>query len=54
VASNPEADRYLGESIRDWPDQKALAELMLKVGWGKVAWRNLTGGIVAMHRAIRP
>ena len=54
VASNPDAYTYLAESIQDWPDQKALADLMLKAGWGKVAWRNLTGGIVAMHRAIRP
>lgn len=54
VSSNPEAYTYLAESIRDWPDQKALADVMIRAGWGKVAWRNLTGGIVAMHRAIRP
>lgn len=54
VAHNAEAYSYLVESIRDWPDQKALAALMLDAGWGKVAWRNLTAGIVAMHRAIRP
>jgi demethylmenaquinone methyltransferase / 2-methoxy-6-polyprenyl-1,4-benzoquinol methylase len=54
VASNPEAYTYLAESIQDWPDQKELSNLLLQAGWGKVAWRNLTGGIVAMHRAIRP
>lgn len=54
VATNPEAYTYLAESIRDWPDQRELADLIIAAGWGKVAWRNLTGGVVAMHRAIRP
>jgi demethylmenaquinone methyltransferase/2-methoxy-6-polyprenyl-1,4-benzoquinol methylase len=54
VSSNPDAYVYLAESIRAWPDQAALAALIGKAGWGKVAWRNLTGGVVAMHRAIRP
>lgn len=54
VSSNPEAYGYLVESIREWPDQQGLADMIIGVGWGKVAWRNLTGGIVAMHRAIRP
>jgi demethylmenaquinone methyltransferase/2-methoxy-6-polyprenyl-1,4-benzoquinol methylase len=54
VSSNPDAYVYLAESIRAWPDQAELAAMIGKAGWGKVAWRNLTGGIVAMHRAIRP
>jgi demethylmenaquinone methyltransferase/2-methoxy-6-polyprenyl-1,4-benzoquinol methylase len=54
VSSNPDAYVYLAESIRAWPDQPALAGLMQKAGWSKVAWRNLTGGIVALHRAVRP
>ncbi|MBT8227188.1 MAG: demethylmenaquinone methyltransferase [Dactylosporangium sp.] len=54
VAGSTEAYAYLVESIRTWPDQQALADLMMAAGWGKVAWRNLTGGVVAMHRAIRP
>lgn len=54
VSSNPDAYVYLAESIRAWPDQAGLAAMIGKAGWGKVAWRNLTGGIVAMHRAIRP
>ncbi|MCC8480997.1 class I SAM-dependent methyltransferase, partial [Streptomyces globisporus] len=37
----------------DWPDQPALAALLQKSGWSKVAWRNLTGGVVALHRATR-
>jgi demethylmenaquinone methyltransferase / 2-methoxy-6-polyprenyl-1,4-benzoquinol methylase len=54
VASNPDAYVYLAESIRAWPDQRALAERIGAAGWSKVAWRNLTGGIVALHRGTRP
>ena len=53
VSSNPDAYVYLAESIRDWPDQPALAERLRKAGWVKVAWRNLTGGIVALHRGFK-
>jgi demethylmenaquinone methyltransferase/2-methoxy-6-polyprenyl-1,4-benzoquinol methylase len=53
VSSNPEAYVYLAESIRAWPDQRALAERIAATGWGQVTWRNLTGGIVALHRAVR-
>lgn len=53
VSSNPEAYVYLAESIRAWPDQPALAARIAAAGWGKVAWRDLTGGIVALHRAVR-
>jgi demethylmenaquinone methyltransferase/2-methoxy-6-polyprenyl-1,4-benzoquinol methylase len=53
VASNPEAYVYLAESIRAWPDQAGLAARIAASGWHRVAWRNLTGGIVALHRATR-
>ena len=53
VSSNPDAYVYLAESIRAWPDQPALAERLRKAGWSKVAWRNLTGGIVALHRGFK-
>jgi demethylmenaquinone methyltransferase / 2-methoxy-6-polyprenyl-1,4-benzoquinol methylase len=54
VASNPDAYVYLAESIRAWPDQTALAARTAASGpWRRVGWRNLTGGIVALHRAIR-
>lgn len=53
VASNPEAYVYLAESIRAWPDQKALAAVIAGAGWTSVRWRNLTGGIAALHRAVR-
>ncbi|MFE9249947.1 demethylmenaquinone methyltransferase [Streptomyces sp. NPDC007088] len=54
VSSNPDAYVYLAESIRAWPDQPALASLLQDAGWSKVAWRNLTGGIVALHRGFKP
>ncbi|MEU4565788.1 demethylmenaquinone methyltransferase [Micromonospora sp. NPDC023956] len=53
VASNPDAYVYLAESIRAWPDQPALAARIGGAGWSRVAWRNLTGGVAALHRAVR-
>lgn len=53
VSSNPDAYVYLAESIRAWPDQAGLAARLQRAGWSKVAWRNLTGGIVALHRGVR-
>lgn len=54
VSSDPAAYVYLAESIRAWPDQPALALRLQAGGWGDVAWRDLTGGIVALHRAVNP
>ncbi len=51
VSSSPDAYVYLAESIRAWPDQEALAGIIQRAGWGKPKWRNLSGGIVALHRA---
>ena len=50
TSSNPEAYVYLAESIRAWPDQRALARDLESAGWTRVQWRNLSGGIVALHR----
>jgi demethylmenaquinone methyltransferase/2-methoxy-6-polyprenyl-1,4-benzoquinol methylase len=54
VSSSPDAYVYLAESIRAWPDQAALADRIQQAGWRGVGWRNLTGGIVALHRGTRP
>jgi len=54
VSSNPDAYVYLAESIRAWPDQRALAKRLQGAGWAAVAWRNLSGGIVALHRGTNP
>ena len=51
VASSPDAYVYLAESIRAWPDQQGLAALVADAGWLRPEWRNLSGGIVALHRA---
>ncbi len=53
VSSSPDAYVYLAESIRAWPDQAGLADLMIEAGWVQVAWRDLSGGIVALHRGVR-
>ncbi len=54
VASNPDAYVYLAQSIRAWPDQAGLAaRIAASGGWTGIGWRNLTGGIVALHRATR-
>jgi demethylmenaquinone methyltransferase/2-methoxy-6-polyprenyl-1,4-benzoquinol methylase len=53
ASSNPDAYEYLAESIRAWPDQADLAGDLLAAGWRHVAWRNLNGGVVAVHRAVR-
>ena len=54
VSSNPEAYVYLAESIRAWPDQATLAHQISAAGWSAVRWRNLTGGIVALHAGYKP
>jgi demethylmenaquinone methyltransferase/2-methoxy-6-polyprenyl-1,4-benzoquinol methylase len=54
VSSNPDAYVYLAESIRAWPDQRTLASRIESAGWEGVRWRNLTGGIVALHVARKP
>jgi demethylmenaquinone methyltransferase/2-methoxy-6-polyprenyl-1,4-benzoquinol methylase len=53
-SSNKEAYAYLAESMRDWHDQRALALRMAEAGWDEVEWLNLTLGVVALHRAIKP
>jgi demethylmenaquinone methyltransferase/2-methoxy-6-polyprenyl-1,4-benzoquinol methylase len=54
VAKEPDAYVYLAESIRAWPDQTDLGRIIKGTGWAQVAFRNLTGGVVALHRATRP
>jgi demethylmenaquinone methyltransferase/2-methoxy-6-polyprenyl-1,4-benzoquinol methylase len=53
VSSNPDAYVYLAESIRAWPGQAELARTIAAAGWRDVRYRNLTGGIVALHVAER-
>ena len=53
VTSDPSAYRYLAESILAWPDQRELAAIISSAGFSRVRWKDLTGGIVAVHQAIR-
>ncbi|MEJ4112904.1 demethylmenaquinone methyltransferase [Corynebacterium kroppenstedtii] len=54
VSSDPESYVYLAESIRAWPDQGDLARIIRSAGWIDVGWRNVTGGVVALHSATKP
>ena len=53
VAGDADSYQYLAESIRTFPDQEALAGMMRAAGLSRVSYRNLTGGIAAMHRGWR-
>jgi demethylmenaquinone methyltransferase/2-methoxy-6-polyprenyl-1,4-benzoquinol methylase len=53
TSSNPDAYVYLAESIRAWPHQTGLAARIRASGWQQVGWRNMSGGIVALHYGVR-
>ena len=53
MSSNPDAYVYLAESIRAWPNQDELSKVILASGWKTCEYRDLTGGIVALHRATK-
>lgn len=52
-SSNPESYTYLAETIREWPAQEPFAAAIREAGWTGVQYRNLTGGIVALHRGFK-
>ncbi|MGC5616579.1 demethylmenaquinone methyltransferase [Georgenia sp. Z1491] len=52
-SSNNPAYAYLAESIEDWPDQAGVSDAIRAAGWTGVQHRDLSGGIVAVHRARR-
>jgi demethylmenaquinone methyltransferase/2-methoxy-6-polyprenyl-1,4-benzoquinol methylase len=54
ASSNAEAYDYLGESIAAWPNQATLSSWLRDAGFDAVAYRNLTLGIVALHRGVKP
>ncbi len=53
VTGDGQPYRYLVESIRVFPKQEALAEKLRTAGFSKVTYRNLTGGVVAIHSGWR-
>ena len=54
ASSNKDAYGYLRESIEEWPDQGTLTQWIRGVGFTRVAYRNLTAGVVALHRGHKP
>lgn len=54
ASTNPDAYRYLFESIADWPEQAVLSQWLRGAGFTRVAYRNLTAGVVALHRGRKP
>ena len=53
VAGDRGSYRYLAESIRRFPAQAAFAAMITDAGLGQVRWRDLSGGIAALHSAWR-
>jgi len=53
IANDADSYRYLAESIRQHPNQEILKAMMESAGFSHVDVRNLTGGIVAIHRGYR-
>jgi demethylmenaquinone methyltransferase/2-methoxy-6-polyprenyl-1,4-benzoquinol methylase len=54
VTNDADSYRYLAESIRMHPDQESLKAMMGEAGFERVTYHNMTGGIVALHRGIKP
>ena len=54
VATTVDAYEYLAESILEWPDQELLRRWFIDAGLEKAQYRNLSGGIVALHRGVVP
>lgn len=54
ITQDAESYRYLAESIRMHPDQDTLKDMLIQAGFERVTYHNMTGGIVALHRGIKP
>jgi len=52
IANNEKAYRYLSESIYQHPDQESLKNMMIKIGYKKVQYINLSKGIVSIHKGL--
>ncbi len=53
VAGDEASYRYLVESIRRFPDQETFARAIAEAGFARVSWRNVSGGIAAIHSGWR-
>ncbi|WP_339337944.1 bifunctional demethylmenaquinone methyltransferase/2-methoxy-6-polyprenyl-1,4-benzoquinol methylase UbiE [uncultured Oceanicoccus sp.] len=54
IANDEESYRYLAESIRMHPDQESLKFMMEDAGFARCEYHNMTGGIVAVHKGLKP
>ena len=54
VANDADSYRYLAESIRMHPDQETLKGMMDNAGFTQTEFFNMTGGIVALHKGVKP
>src|SRR5690606_30412159 len=54
ITGNADSYRYMAESILMHPDQETLKGMMEEAGFARVTYHNMTGGIVALHRGIKP
>ncbi|MDM1695711.1 bifunctional demethylmenaquinone methyltransferase/2-methoxy-6-polyprenyl-1,4-benzoquinol methylase UbiE [Thiopseudomonas alkaliphila] len=54
ITNDADSYRYLAESIRMHPDQETLKGMMQEAGFERITYHNMTGGIVALHRGIKP
>lgn len=54
ITNDAESYRYLAESIRMHPDQQTLKQMMENAGFTQTEYHNMTGGIVALHKGIKP
>jgi demethylmenaquinone methyltransferase/2-methoxy-6-polyprenyl-1,4-benzoquinol methylase len=54
VTNDSESYRYLAESIRMHPNQETLKSMMVEAGFDRVTYHNMTAGVVALHRGIKP
>ncbi|AFV00067.1 bifunctional demethylmenaquinone methyltransferase/2-methoxy-6-polyprenyl-1,4-benzoquinol methylase UbiE [Simiduia agarivorans] len=54
IANDADSYRYLAESIRMHPDQETLKSMMDDAGFVETRFYNMTGGIVALHKGIKP
>ena len=54
VTNDADSYRYLAESIRMHPDQKTLKSMMEGAGFVECDFYNMTGGVVALHKGVKP
>lgn len=54
IANDSESYKYLAESIRKHPDQDTLENMMKDAGFVNTTYHNMTGGIVALHKGVKP